>query len=695
MSSQPGSPPAYPQTSRRHPRELADDIFVDISATCRSPIPSALRLRQDGGVKLDRTATVAEVYAHPLGRDIIDKVLLQAGRRRAWVTNPLVSRLRLKHLDRLLGRRLGDDFVGTLLQLLSDCPDAPPRDAGPIEATWWKQAVFYQVYPRSFADSNGDGIGDLRGLINRLGHLERLGIDCLWLSPIFASPNKDMGYDISDYRAVMTEMGTMADLEELIVDCHSRGMRIILDLVVNHTSDEHLWFRDAIANPDGDHADYYFLRDGDDVPNNWTSFFSGPAWRRVGDRWALHLFAPEQLDLNWDNPAVRREVADIVQFWLGKGIDGFRLDVINYISKRDGLPDGNLVIGNLMGFTGVEHYFHGPRLHDHLVELRRDGFTRHDVATGTEAFGGDAHPVMIGESPGIGVETGRLMTNTARGELDLIFSFDHLETPGHVRWDDYAYDLNFLKRYWIDYQSRLGSGDWQTLFFENHDNPRMISKVNPDPTFRSAVGKALATLLLTMRGTPFIFQGQEIGAINQAFPDATALRDVESLNLLAEEGPGAWDRVLAGTRDHARVPMRWERRPGLGFSDATPWLAGFETSVGHTVAEQENDPGSVLRFYRDLIHLRRENPTLSLGSIRFVDADVRDYFAWFREHDGDRWFIEVNLSPRVLKRRHSHRPLQLALGTAPDRSQPMQPYEAMVYRVTSTSSPTEPLSPDD
>ena len=634
-------------------------------------------------VKLDRTATVAQIYAHPLGRDIIDKVLLQAGRSRTWATNPLVSRLRLSQLEPLARRFLGDDFTSTLLDLLADCPEAPPRIDGPIEATWWKQAVFYQIYPRSFADSDGDGIGDLRGIINHLDHLERLGIDCLWLSPIFASPNKDMGYDISDYREIMTEMGTMADLEDLIAACHQRGMRLILDLVVNHTSDEHPWFRDALAG--GDHRDFYFLHDGGTVPNNWTSFFSGPAWRLIDGTWALHLFTPEQPDLNWENPAVRREVADIVRFWLDKGIDGFRLDVINYISKRDGLPDGNQAIGQLMGFTGVEHYFHGPRLHDHLAELRREAFIRDGVAPGTEAPGGDARPVMIGEGPGVGVETARLLTHSTRDELDLVFSFDHLETPGHTRWDDYAYDLNFLKSYWIDYQSRLDAGDWQALFFENHDNPRMISKVNPDPRFRTALGKALATLLLTMRGTPFIFQGQEIGAVNQAFPDASALRDVESLNLLDAEGQGAWAKVLAGSRDHARVPMRWRRGPGLGFTTATPWLSGFEDSIGHTVAEQEQDPGSVLRFHRDLIRLRREHATLRLGSIRFIDASVRDYFAWFREHDGDRWFVEVNLSPRELRRRHRDRPLEVVLGTAPDRTQPMRPYEALVCRVTPTS----------
>ena len=634
-------------------------------------------------MKPDRNATVAEVYAHPLGRDIIDKILLQTGRSATWVRNPLVSRLRLRQLDKFLGRMFGPGFVDTLVDLLADCPESPPRLDGPIAATWWKRAVFYQIYPRSFADSNGDGIGDLPGILAKLPYLDDLGIDCLWLSPIFTSPNKDMGYDIADYRSVMAEMGTIDDLRRLIAACHERGMRIILDLVANHTSDEHPWFKDALADPEGAHGDYYFLRDGDPEtpPNNWTSFFSGPAWRRIGEKWALHLFAPEQPDLNWDNPAVRREVADIVRFWLAEGVDGFRLDVINYISKRDGLPDGNTTVGQVMGFTGVEHYFHGPHLHDHLAQLRREAFIRPGVEPGHEAPGADARPIMIGETPGAGVEVARLLTSSQRDELDLIFSFDHLETPGHVRWDEYAYDLNFLKHYYIDYQSRLGSDDWMSLFFENHDNPRMISKVNPDPRFRDQLGKALATILLTMRGTPFIFQGQEIGAVNQDFPDESALRDVESLNLLAAEGPGAWGKIMAGSRDHARVPMRWDRDEHWGFTRGTPWIKAFDDSVGYSVAAQEHNPDSVLRYYRRLIWLRRSNPTLSLGSIRFIDADVKDYFAWFREHNGERWFIEVNLSGHPLRRRHRERNLEIVAGTAKDRSGPMEPYEALVCQV--------------
>ena len=508
-------------------------------------------------MNIDRNSTIADVYADPLGRDIIEKLLLQTGISAFWIRNPLVFRLRLKYF----GWFFGKDFVDSLVELMNNSPDAPPVLDGPTPVTWWKRAVFYQVYPRSFADSNDDGIGDLPGILEKLPYLEDLGIDCVWLSPIFASPNKDMGYDISDYRSIMTEMGTVDDLRRLIAACHERGMRIILDLVANHTSDEHPWFQDALANPEGEHGDYYFLRDGDaeTLPNNWTSFFSGPAWRRIGDKWVLHLFTPEQLDLNWQNPAVRREVADIVKFWLAEGIDGFRLDVINYISKREGLPNGNAIVGKLLGFTGIEHYFHGPHLHEYLAELRREGFTRSGVEPGQEAVGADASPVMIGETPGAGVEVGRLLTSPQRGEMDLIFSFDHLETSGHVRWD---------------------------------------------------------------------------------------------------------------------------RSENWGFTKGTPWIKAYDDSVGYSVAAQEHNPDSVLRYYRDLIQLRHSHPALSMGSIRFIDQKVKNYFAWFREQDGERWFIEVNLSGRPLRRRNRELPLTIVAGTTKERSAVMEPYEALVCKMS-------------
>lgn len=639
---------------------------------------------QQGHRHLDRRSTIGDVYAHPLGRDITNKILLQLGRSARWVDNPIVRRLRLRLIERVGQRFVGPGFFDTLLELLNGVPDAPTHTTGPVTPHWWKTAVFYQVYPRSFADSDGDGVGDIRGIINHLDHIDDLGVDCLWLSPIFASPNEDNGYDISDYRAVMAEMGTLDDVDELIAACHGRGMRIILDLVVNHTSDQHAWFKAARQDPDGPYGNYYFLREGapETPPNNWTSYFFGPAWRWLDDvkRWALHLFAMGQIDLNWDNPAVRREVADVVRWWLDRGIDGFRLDVINFISKREGLPDGNEFVGSLMEFPGVEHYFHGPHLHQYLSELRRDGFTRD--GDGEEAPGSDPVAMMIGETPGIGVETGRLLTREDRGELDMVFGFDHLENPGKTRWDDYRYDLNRLKHYMVERESRLGSGDWVSLFWENHDNPRMISKVNPDPQYRTALGKAMATLQLLNRGTPFIYQGQEIAAVNQDFPNASAFRDIESLNRLSPHGDGSEGvaAVLAGSRDHARTPMRWDTSPSHGFTTGEPWIGFHEHSEGFTVTEQRSDPDSVLNFYRALIALRRKHPALTLGDIRYVNVGRRNYFGWFRELDGDSWLMEVNLSSRTVRRPRRDVVLESVLATSDDEST-LAPYEARVSQV--------------
>ena len=613
-------------------------------------------------------STLAEVYAHPVGRDVVDRILLAMGRSPALITNPLVARLTLGRIAKLSRRLTGPGLVEAIIGLLNATPDRVQPTAR--EPQWWQSAVFYQIYPRSFADSNGDGIGDLRGIIDHLDHLESLGVDALWLSPIFDSPNEDFGYDVRDYRAVMAEMGNMADLDELIEQVHARGMRIILDLVVNHTSDQHPWFTAALADPDGPAGDFYFLRHGEREtrPNNWTSFFSGPAWRWYGGQslWALRLFAPGQPDLNWENPQVRAEVADIMAFWTDKGVDGFRLDVINYISKTPGLPDGNTFVGQLMGFTGIEHYFHGPRLHEHLRELR-------------QAVADRPETVLVGETPGAGVELGKLFTNAGRGELDLVFNFDHLETGGHERFDDYRYELNELKARWIDHQHRLADGDWTSLFFENHDNPRMTSKVDPDPASRGPVAKLLATMLLAMRGTPFIYQGQEIAAINQSFAAPGQLRDIESLNRL--RAGADWATVMAGSRDHARVPMRWDTTNNHGFSDARPWLPAHEESVGYTVAEQDADPASVLNHYRRLIELRRSTDAFTLGSVEFVDERRRDHFAWYRIGTSERFLVECNLSARRRPARHRDAG-EIVLSTTQSPGGWLEPYEATIYRVS-------------
>ena len=617
---------------------------------------------------ISRRSRIRDVYAHPLGRDIVDKILMQLGRSPKWVDNPLVGSIRLGALARI-GRGVDEAFVETLITLLNQHPDRPiDDDSQPPSPAWWKDAVFYQLYPRSFQDSDGDGIGDLRGILSRLDHLQWLGVDAIWLCPVYDSPNDDNGYDIRDYRAIMAEFGTMADFEALLAAVHERGMRLIMDLVVNHTSDEHEWFQQALADPTSPYRDYYFLREGEQPPNNWTSFFSGPAWRHYPEQglWALHLFSEKQLDLNWEHPPLRAEIVELVRWWLAKGVDGFRLDVINYISKPPGLPDGHPMIGELMQFTGVEHYFAGPRLHEHLRQLRAEAF---------EPFGA----VSIGETPGVGVQLGKLLTGDYRGEVDMVFNFDHLETPGHVRFDDYLYDLNFLRDYYKRHQSAFGTRHWMSLFLENHDNPRFISKVNPDAVHQTAIGTLLATILLTLRGTPFLYQGQELGMVNERFISIEQLRDVESLNRYAAlvyagaEEPFA--EVLAGTRDHARTPMPWDADGG--FTTGTPWIAG---SSPVNVAEARDDPDSVLSWYRSLIALRREHPALRTGDVRF-GRDRPDRWTYRRSLDGQEWLIELNLGVRPRSFREP-RGFTLVMASGPAQPGRLAPYEARIYRRT-------------
>lgn len=452
---------------------------------------------------------------------------------------------------------------------------------------------------------------------------------------------------------------------------------------MNHTSDQHEWFQKALADPDGPYGAYYFLlppdpQDPGRPPNNWQSTFTGPAWRWLPEiqRWVLHVFAPGQPDLNWENPAVRDEVVDICRWWFDRGIDGFRMDVINFISKAPDLPDGHELIGDLLQVAGVEHYFYGPRLHEHLRELRSRAFE----------VPGEVPRVMVGETPGIGVETGRLLTGADRGELDLVFSFDHLESGGHSRFDDYRYDLEWYKRYLIDYQARIGSNDWLTLFYENHDNPRMISKVNPDPEHRVALGKLLGTLQLTMRGTPFLFQGQELAAVNQPFTSIDDLRDVEALRrfrTLVDDGATedeAWAKVLTSTRDHGRVPLRWDATPSAGFTTGTPWLGG-RPDPGFSVAEQAGDPDSVLNHYRRLTTLRRRHRALRLGTVDFSEPERAGYFAWFRADEAKRFLVQLNLTERRLPIPDPVPGAVLLLGShGTDGAGTLEPYESRVYR---------------
>ncbi len=572
--------------------------------------------------KLTLESKIGELYKNPVGHDTLSKVLLQLGLPESTLTNPLVSNMKVSALANLTKAKLDPGFFNTLLRLLNMEEDVPFVSKGEITKKWWKEAVFYQIYPRSFCDSNGDGIGDLRGIRRKLGYLQELGVTALWLSPIYDSPNDDNGYDIRDYRKIMQEFGTMEDFEELLKDAHFRGMHVIMDLVINHTSDEHEWFQKGLHEPDSKYRNYYHFRKH---PNNWTSFFSGSAWNHYEEQniYALHLFSKKQMDLNWDNEEVRKELIDMINWWLDRGVDGFRMDVINYISKQPGLPDGNKTIGEMMGYTGIEHYFYGPKLHEYLREIREKAFAPRNAFS-------------VGETPGIGMQMAQLITGEERKELDMVFSFDHLETPGHVRFDDYLYDLNYLRDYMIEWMENYGNNCWMSLFYNNHDNPRMISKVNPDPLYRRRLAKLLAVIQFTLKGTPFVYQGDEMGLVNYNFTSMDEITDVEAKGyykeLIAKMGEQeAFEKILCGTREHTRVPLPWNELPA-------PY---------QNLKRQEMDT-EIVTFYKKLIALRKNDPAFVYGSFEVLDKK-KDRFVYKRKLNGREYIVDCNLGTKQQK----------------------------------------------
>ena len=609
--------------------------------------------------KLTLESTIGELYNSPIGHDTLGKVLMQLGISEKMITNGLVSKLKLKSVAKLAGRALGDGFFDTLLHLVNSEPDVPVVSKGAITKKWWKEAVFYQIYPRSFYDTNGDGIGDLRGIIEKLDYLQELGVNALWLSPIYDSPNDDNGYDIRDYRKIMSEFGTIEDFEELLSEIHKRDMRLIMDLVVNHTSDEHEWFRKALEDPESEYRDYYYFRKDDGsktVPNNWTSFFSGPAWNYYEevDSWALHLFSKKQMDLNWENSKVREEIIDMVNWWLDKGVDGFRMDVINYISKEEGLPQGNDVIGNMMGFHGIEHYYYGPKLHQFLKEVQEKAFTPHGAFS-------------VGETPGIGRNMCQLITGEERKELDMVFSFDQLETPGHVRMDDYEYDLNYYRDYMIDWITNYGNNCWMSIFYNNHDNPRMISKITKNGAYHTQLSKLLAVMQLTLKGTPFIFQGDEMGLANYAFTSMDQITDVEAKGYYAEHiekksHEEVFATILAGTREHCRVLLPW--------NDKLPEY--------HTGLKQPAKP-EVLQAYQEIIRLRQSDKTFVYGEFEVLSR-VRNHFTYKRELDDSAYIIDCNLSKGIVSASTKTNGYELVYPATVKDVKKLEAYEARIWK---------------
>lgn len=566
-------------------------------------------------------------------------------------------------------------------------PEAFAQDVAP---DWWKRSVVYQVYPRSFADSDGDGVGDLRGIIDRLDHLEELGIDVVWLSPINVSPHADNGYDISDYYAIDPVFGTLDDFDDLVAALHGRGMRLVMDLVVNHTSDEHPWFRESARGPDSPKRDWYWWRPARPgavpgttgaEPTNWESFFSGPTWtfdERSGEYY-LHLFARKQPDLNWENPEVRQAVYTMMRWWLDRGVDGFRMDVINLISKHSDLPDGLPRPGGLG--DGFPYFNCGPRLHEFLREMHEEVFA-----------GRPSHVLTIGEMPGVDLADARIATDPANGELDMVFQFEHvgLDHGPRGKWWPRRVDVAELTATFSRWQEGLAERGWNSLYWNNHDQPRVVSRFGDDVGHPVTSATALATILHLQKGTPFVYQGEELGMTNMPFRSIADFRDIESLNHYAEATARgvAPAEVVAGmraaSRDNARTPMQWSAAPHAGFTSGTPWIAVNPNHVHLNAEAQRGVDGSVFEHYRRLIALRREDAVVVHGSFERVDADDPLVFAFVRRL-GRRWLAVVaNLSgdPRrnELTVTYGARGELFLRNTGTGSAPELGPWEVRVYR---------------
>lgn len=521
------------------------------------------------------------------------------------------------------------------------------KGSAPRDSDWWKSAVVYQIYPRSFADSDGDGIGDLRGIIGRLDHLAELGVDVLWLSPIYPSPQIDNGYDVADYQAIDPLFGTLDDFDELVAQAHARGLKIVLDIVVNHTSDQHPWFLESRSGPASPKRDWYWWRPPAATtggpPTNWGSYFGGSAWQLdpASGEYYLHLFAPEQPDLNWENPQVRSAVHAMMRWWLARGVDGFRLDVINLIAKDPALPDG--VIDPRTGFAnGEPHYANGPRIHEYLAEMRREVFQ-----------GNDSGRILIGEMLSVGVADAARYTDPGRGELDMVFQFEHVVLDhGSHKFDRIPVELPRLKASLNHWQEHLGPRGWNTLYLSNHDQPRPVSRFGNDRAFRVESATAIATTLHLMRGTPFVYQGEELGMANPPLTELGDLRDIESINyarqaLTAGEDPETvWHAIRTGSRDNARSPMQWDASAHAGFTTGVPW---FPVNPDHdrvNADRQRRDADSVFAHYRRLIELRHRNPVVVRGDFTSLYPEHPALFAYRRSWGGETLTVIANWSDR-------------------------------------------------
>ncbi|MCI5700518.1 MAG: alpha-glucosidase [Lachnospiraceae bacterium] len=554
-----------------------------------------------------------------------------------------------------------------------------------MEKAWWKESVVYQIYPRSFCDSNGDGIGDLKGITNKLEHIKELGANVIWLSPVYESPNDDNGYDISNYRGIMKEFGTIEDFDRMLEKAHSLGLKIMMDLVVNHTSDEHPWFVESRKSKDNPYRDYYIWRDGKEgkEPNNWGSCFSGSAWNydESTDQYYLHLFSKKQPDLNWDNPKVRREVFDMMNWWCEKGIDGFRMDVISMISKVPGLPDGPV---GASGYGSFGPYsVNGPHVHEYLQEMNREVLSRYDLIT-------------VGECSGVTVDEAKKYASSSGKELNMVFQFEHmdLDSGESFKWNHNKIKLTELKKIMSKWQTELEGKAWNSLYWCNHDQPRMLSRMgNDSDEYREISAKMLATCLHMMQGTPYVYQGEELGMTNYPFTSLSEFRDIESINAykeLTEKGiiePDAmFDYISYKGRDNARTPIQWDDSKNGGFTTGTPWIPVNPNYVKVNAKEQYTREDSVFNYYKKLISLRKQNPIIVYGTYKLLLPDSEELYVYTRTLDDRKILVICNYAEKEvafeLPEEFSGEERTIWIGNykreKADKKMVLKPYECMV-----------------
>ena len=540
-----------------------------------------------------------------------------------------------------------------------------------MERQWWHSSVVYQIYPRSFKDSNGDGIGDINGIREKLDYLKELGIDVIWLSPVYKSPNDDNGYDISDYCDIMDEFGTMEDMDNLLKEANERGIKILMDLVVNHTSDEHKWFIEAKKSKDNEYRDYYIWRDSVDgnEPNDLGSTFSGSAWQydETTGQYYLHLFSKKQPDLNWENGKVRNEVYKMMNFWVDKGIGGFRMDVIDLIGK---VPD-EMITGN------------GPKLHEYLQEMNKAALEGKDLLT-------------VGETWGATPDIAKLYSNPGRKELSMVFQFEHIgldQIEGKEKWDVKSLELLDLKKVLSKWQTELEGQGWNSLFWNNHDLPRIVSRWGNDKEYRIESAKMLATLLHGMKGTPYIYQGEELGMTNVRFDDINDYNDIESLNMYKDRLSKGYshneimESIYAKGRDNARTPMQWDDSENAGFTTGTPWLAVNKNYDKINAKQCLQDENSIFNHYKKLIDIRKNNDTIIYGDYKLLCEDDENIFAYVRELNGDKILVVCNFYDKDVefKFEGDFNYSKVLLSNYNDSSKmieklKLRPYEAVMYR---------------